>query len=96
MAAGKPPKVNEQGRRIGESHPRATLTDHEVELLQTLLDERTDLIERLAAEGQGWVTIRAVLAATGLSYRALAVKFEVSHSLVILIDQGKRRCQTPV
>src|SRR5687767_8941796 len=31
-------KVNEEGRRIGESHPRAKLTDHEVDLLQQLID----------------------------------------------------------
>lgn len=31
--------VNEDGRRVGESHPRAKLTDHEVELIRQLLDE---------------------------------------------------------
>lgn len=30
---------NEQGRRIGESHPRATLSDHDVELVLALVDE---------------------------------------------------------
>lgn len=36
-------QVNERGRRIGETHPRAKLTDHEVDLLrglyETLVDE---------------------------------------------------------
>lgn len=31
--------VNERGLRIGESHPRAVLTDHEVGLLMELRDE---------------------------------------------------------
>lgn len=31
--------VNERGLRIGESHPRAVLTDHEVGLLLELRDE---------------------------------------------------------
>jgi hypothetical protein len=30
--------VNERGRRIGESHPRAKLTDREVDLLRELVD----------------------------------------------------------
>lgn len=32
-------RTNEQGNLIGESHPRAELTDHEVDLLLTLRDE---------------------------------------------------------
>jgi hypothetical protein len=31
-------KVNEHGRRIGEHHPSARLTDHEVELIRELLE----------------------------------------------------------
>lgn len=31
--------LNERGNRIGESNPKAVLTDHEVELLRTLRDE---------------------------------------------------------
>lgn len=31
--------VNERGQRVGESHPAARLTDHEVELLLTLHDD---------------------------------------------------------
>lgn len=32
-------KVNERGLRVGESHPRAVLSDHEVELLLELRGE---------------------------------------------------------
>jgi predicted DNA-binding protein (UPF0251 family) len=38
-------KVNEQGRRIGESHQNATLTDHDVELICALRDEGLTLSE---------------------------------------------------
>lgn len=31
--------VNERGQRIGESHPRAVLSDHEVDLVLSLRDE---------------------------------------------------------
>jgi hypothetical protein len=31
--------VNDQGRRIGESHPRAKLTNHEVDLVHELVEE---------------------------------------------------------
>jgi hypothetical protein len=31
--------VNERGRRIGESHPRAKLTDHEIDLIRELVEE---------------------------------------------------------
>lgn len=40
--------VNEQGRRIGESHPRAVLSDHEVDLVLELLD--SGLSQRVVAE----------------------------------------------
>lgn len=41
-------QVNEHGRRIGESHPRAKLTDHEI-----------DLIRELAEEGMSYAEIAA-------------------------------------
>jgi DNA-directed RNA polymerase specialized sigma24 family protein len=31
--------VNDRGRRIGETHPRAKLTDHEVDLIRELAEE---------------------------------------------------------
>lgn len=40
--------VNDQGRRIGETHWRAKLTDHEVGLVLDLLD--AGMSERLVAE----------------------------------------------
>lgn len=32
-------RLNELGRRIGESHPRAVLSDHDVELVLALVEE---------------------------------------------------------
>lgn len=32
--------VNERGLRIGEDHPRAKLTDHEVDLIREMAEER--------------------------------------------------------
>ena len=31
--------INDQGQRIGESHPRAVLSDHEVDLMLALREE---------------------------------------------------------
>ena len=40
--------VSETGRRVGEDHPRATLTDHEVELIRQLAEE--GMSHRMIAE----------------------------------------------
>jgi hypothetical protein len=32
-------QVNETGRRIGESHPRAKLSDHEIDLIRELYED---------------------------------------------------------
>lgn len=87
-------KINEQGRRIGESHPRAVLSDHEIELLQELLGEREAIINQMRAVAARQVEIDSALAAAGLSYRKLAVKFEVHWRTIGKIANGERRCQT--
>ncbi len=87
-------KVNECGRRIGEDHPRAVLSDHEADLLFTLLAEREALIAVLKAKGARQVEIDTTLAAKCLSFRCLAVKFEVHKQTVAKIASGARRCQT--
>lgn len=93
--APKPAKFNAQGRRIGDSHPRAVLTDHEVALLAELLDERERIVEYLQSAGVQWHVIGVILAANELSFRCLAVKFEISKSQVANIAAGRDRCQTP-
>ena len=60
--------LNESGRRIGQSHPRAKLLDSEVDQVLALLD-------------------------AGLSYAAVALKFDVSKSCVAHIATGRRRGQ---
>lgn len=89
-------KCNECGRRIGESHPRAVLLDHEVELLMDLLAERDELIDAMRRAQTKQAEIDAALTAAGLSYRCLAVKFEIHKQTVAKIASGARRCQTAV
>lgn len=88
-------KKNEMGRRIGESHPRAVLLDHEVSLLMCMLDERDALIGRMEFDGAGRGEIDRALCVAGLSYRKLAAKFEVHWRYIGKIASGERRCQTP-
>ncbi|SDH23462.1 hypothetical protein [Propionivibrio dicarboxylicus] len=87
-------KTNEHGRRIGESHPRAVLTNHEVELMMELLDEREALIGEMEFNGARRATIHLQLHLRGLSYACLAAKFEVHKQTVAKIALGQRRCQT--
>lgn len=89
-------KINEGGRRIGESHPRAILSDHEARLLFALLDEREELINQMLAEDAKQADIDKELTARHLSYRCLAEKFEISKGHVGKVARGDRRCQTPV
>lgn len=88
-------KTNEKGRRIGESHPRAVLSDHEVDLLHDLLAEREAIVARMLFDGLGQGEIDVELARAGLSYRCLAVKLEIAKDTVRKIAKGLRRCQTP-
>lgn len=62
--------VNEAGHVVGEDHPRAVLTDHDVDLLLELRAE-------------------------GMSYRWLALKFEISHKHCWRIVKGVARGQIP-
>ena len=45
MKRAKTIQVNEQGRRIGESHQNTTLSDHDVDLILALRDEGLALSE---------------------------------------------------
>mgnify|MGYP007026551921 CR=1 FL=1 len=89
-------KINEHGRRIGEDHPRAVLLDHEVDLLLGLLGERDALIAEMRADGVRQHEIDQALATQGLSYRKLAVRFEVHWRYIGKIASGERRGQCPV
>lgn len=87
-------KINEHGRRIGESHPRAVLSDHEAGLILDLLAEREALVFTLRKGGACQAAIDAALTGTGLSYRCLAAKFEVHKQTIAKIARGEKRCQT--
>lgn len=88
-------KKNEHGRRIGESHPRAILSDHEANLLFMLLAEREALLAILKARGVNHARVKDTLIAAGLSLGMLAAKFEIHRGTVVKMARGERRCQTP-
>lgn len=79
MAAVKHVAVNERGRRIGESHPRAKLTDHEVDLIRELHEGEK------GPDGK----------VTRLGYKRIAAKFEISKRAVRDIISCRRRAQIP-
>jgi len=87
-------KVSERGRRIGESHPRAVLTDHEVALIFECLEERETMIAVMTARGASRASIDAALNLSALSYARLSVRFDVCKSCIAKIATGERRCQT--
>lgn len=86
--------TNTHGRRIGEDHPRATLTDQDVVLIFSLLDEREAALERWKGEGLDAWQIDNALTLTGLSYRCIAERFDIDKSTVFKIASGARRNQT--
>lgn len=77
--------------RIGETHWRAKLTDHDVELIRMLLLERRMLIALHRGQGAGQGAIEKVLRQSGLSFSAIAVKFEIGKSTVRDIAVQRRR-----
>lgn len=87
-------KFNDHGRRIGESHPRAVLIDHEVDMLIDMLAEREALIARMLASAATQAEIDRALREKCLSYRRLALKFDVHKSCIAKIAGGLRRCQS--
>lgn len=74
--------MNERGCRIGEGHPRAVLSDHEVDLLHQLLDERAELLKQCRAVKMSAADIHRSIIKARLSYGLLAQAFEVSKSTV--------------
>lgn len=63
--------ISEFGSRVGETHHRARLSDHDVDLIRSLRDDY------------------------GLTYQAIADKFECSKSTVRDICKCRRRWQRP-
>lgn len=87
--------INECGRRIGEGHNMAKLSDHDVELIFGLLDEREKIIKRLTEYGLCWREIERALFASQLSFAGIGEKFEVTKGCIWRISVGHRRGQYP-
>jgi len=87
--------VNELGCRIGESHPRAKLSNLDIDLMLTLLDARELCIGLCRTKGLTQRDIDKMLEDKALSYSALALRFGVHKQHVAKVAQGARRMQTP-
>lgn len=87
--------VNERGARIGEGHPRAVLSDHDVANMLALLDEREELIRQCVAVKMPRADINRSLTKARLSYGLIAIAMEVSKSTVRFIALGTNRGQVP-
>ena len=72
--------ISENGARVGETHHRAILSDHDVDLIRELAEET------VLPDG---TTL------PGLSYLQIAQKFGIGKSTVRDIIKCRRRWQTP-
>ncbi len=86
--------INANGLRVGEDHPRAKLTDHDVDLIRDALDERDAFVAVLVGLGYRRLVIRRALSWLEMDVRGIARRFEVSRSLIQDIYVGRRRAQT--
>ena len=82
--------------RIGQAHGRAKLTDHDVELILSLLEARDVLIDEYRKVGLGKRQIEKALHTAQLSYSGIAEKFEISKSHIRWIALGLQRGQPAV
>lgn len=88
--------VNELGKVIGEGHGRAKLTDHDIELIQSLLECREMLIVEYMKVGLTRGEVCRALHTAQLSYKGIADKFEINKSHVRHIANGTLRGQYAV
>jgi hypothetical protein len=87
--------INERGRRIGEGHNMAKLSDHDVELIWSLLDERERITKSLTEYGLAQREIDNALSGAQLSFSGIGEKFEVTKWCIWRISMGLRRGQYP-
>lgn len=87
--------LNDRGYVIGEQHHRAKLSDHDIELILSLIEARDALVREYTAVGLGRRQIQDVLTRAQLSERWIAEKFEVSRRTVRDIRGGRIRGQMP-
>ena len=87
-------KINNLGRRIGEDHPNAKLTDAEVDMVHELLEQREDTRLRLTQAGYTADMVRHGIKWLDLDNRSIAALFNVSHMTIHNIATGRYRSQT--
>lgn len=87
--------ISEAGKRMGEDHGRAKLSNHDIDLIQSLLECRDALIEEYQKVGLPLTQIHVVLRKAQLGYGGIAWKFECSKRLVRDIHSGKVRSCHP-
>lgn len=88
--------VNDRGYVIGEQHPRAKLSDKQVDQVLALLEARRALMDRLRLEGATQLQVQRALVAQALDAQSIAVKFSVSRRTIRDIDSGRIRAQLAV
>lgn len=82
--------------RLGENHWRATITDHEISLIRQLLAERSKVIDACNRAGIPAAVLNVVLRKKGLSFRCIAIRFEVGKSTIRDIAIERRRVYSGV
>lgn len=87
--------VNDGGHVIGEQHPRAKLTDRQVDQILDALEKRDRLVLEMRAAGATVGAIHRAIRLARVSEMALARLHGVSRRTVRDIYEGRIRCQMP-
>lgn len=86
--------VNEKGRRVGETHPRARLTDHEVDLIRELHESMVDDPTVVRQAGKCGICGRPNCASkVHAVYERIAEKFEAKPRTIKAIVLCEKRGQ---
>lgn len=87
--------VNDGGHVIGEQHPRAKLTDRQVDQILDALEKRDRLVLEMRAAGATVGAIHRAIRLAQLGFVPLARLHGVSRRTVRDIYEGRIRCQVP-
>lgn len=87
--------VNDSGYVIGEQHPRAKLTDRQVDAILDALEERARLVRLMKAAGAKPGEIKAAVRLAQIGFVHLAQRYGCSRRTVRDIGAGNIRSQVP-